>query len=74
MVGVTPIVPHNLSWLETSGREVSGGRGWACPIKSGVFTGTLPPEQEETLFEIKLLGNDLNGCLKMYDKYCVLRS
>tara|TARA_B100000700_G_scaffold303030_1_gene374080 strand:+ start:737 stop:1117 length:381 start_codon:yes stop_codon:yes gene_type:complete len=67
------ISPHNLSWLDTNGKSVSGGRGWASPIASGYFLGELPA-MNGTPFAIELCGETLNGRLEIYQNQCVLRS
>ncbi len=70
---ITSIAPHNLSWLDTAGREVSGGRGWASPVSSGFFIGELP-QSNDVAFQIKLLGEKLTGTLMISKQQCFLRS
>ncbi len=67
------ISPHNLSWLDTTGKVVSGGRGWASPIASGYFLGELPIING-TSFVIELCGKNITGRLEMAQNQCVLRS
>ena len=37
------IAPHNLYWLDTEEKVVSGNRGVATRIKNGIFLQSLPP-------------------------------
>ena len=57
---ITSIPPHNLSWLETEGRSVSGDRGWASPIASGHFLGDLPILNESPC-SVQLIGDPISG-------------
>ena len=69
---IYPINPHNLSWLDTPGRKVSMDRGWAHPVRSGTFIGTLPI-MENSSFQIQLIGQELNGILEISGKKCILK-
>ncbi len=64
---------HNLYWLETEGRFVSAGRGWAYPIDKGFFEGLLPLNHLES-FEIVIQGRDFRGKLQIFNQLCKLKS
>ncbi len=64
---------HKLHWLETSGRIVSGGKGWAYPITSGWFKGLLPVLKDHPV-HIELHGGDLTGLLQIDHRLCKLSS
>ena len=66
------IKPHNLSWLASSGRHVSGNRGYAFPVKKGFFFGELSKIGSRS-FQINCVG-DLTGILEISMNYCCLRS
>ncbi len=66
------IKPHDLSWLSTAGRNVSGNRGYAFPVKQGFFLGELS-KLESRSFQINCVG-DITGILEISNNYCCLRS
>ena len=63
------IAPHNLDWLETQEKVVSGNRGLATRIKHGIFFQSLP-SIEKCFFSLSLSWEDVysdlvidkNGC------------
>ncbi len=67
------ISAHKLEWLEIEGRFVSGGRGWAQPIKKGFFLGSLPADLAAPI-DVELHGSDLVGILAIRNGLCNLRS
>ena len=69
---IISIQPHNLSWLETTGRKVSGNRGYAFPIRKGFFFGKLSKLEREA-FKVNFVG-DINGILEISINDCCLRS
>ncbi len=69
---VCPLPPHKLDWLESSGRCISGGRGWAKPMCSGVFSGCLPEDYGATVI-IALHSKPLKGMLLIDQKLCKLQ-
>ena len=69
---IIAVSPHDLSWLETEGRYVSGGRGWASPVATGYFLGNLPSEFGSA-FRIKLFGDHLSGTLEIKESQCIFR-
>ena len=70
---VVAISPHSLSWLNSSGRAVSGGRGFAFPVSSGFFLGKLPSNEASSL-KIELIGQELNGLIEIAKNQCFFRS
>ena len=69
---IISIQPHDLSWLETSGRKVSGNRGYAFPLMKGFFFGKLSKLEREP-FHVNCVG-DLTGILEISIHDCCLRS
>ena len=59
-----PLAVHSLEWLETSERQVSGGRGWARRLIGGWFSGELP-ENEGDPVQIQLHSKDMSGNLEI---------
>ena len=70
---VTPLSSHQLDWLETPGRLLSGGRGFARPLFKGFFVGVLPTSFLEP-FSVKLSGSQLIGVLAISNHRCQLLS
>ncbi len=64
-----PLPSHSLEWLETSGRAVSGGRGWARPVMGGFFNGELPVMQDGAI-KVELHARDISGILEINDCLC----
>ncbi len=69
----TALPPHNLDWLETPGRKVSGNRGWAKPLKAGFFRGDLSASRQDPI-QVELHGNSFEACLEIHEKLCKLIS
>ena len=67
------LAEHTLDWLDTYGREVSNGRGWAQPVLSGCFKGNLPSDLQETVF-LELQGTNFIGVLEIKNQLCKLIS
>ena len=63
------IAPHNLDWLDTKKKVISGNRGVATRIKNGIFLQSLP-KIDKCFFSLSLsweavesdLVIDKNGC------------
>ncbi len=73
-LSVTSLPAHNLSWLDSKGRIVSGNRGWAQPIQGGCFNGELPLANS-SLVRVELEGSsDFQGTLEIVNNRCTLRS
>ena len=71
---VVQLHPHKLHWLETTSKKrVSGGRGWAKPIKGGLFKGKLPVDNN-CPFQLELQGPEFICLLKMTNNSCAFRS
>ena len=64
---------HKLDWLETMGREVSGGRGWARRLWAGFFLGSLPKDCRAPI-QLKLESKEMDGWLEIKDFRCKLHS
>ena len=65
------INPHRLSWLHCIDTEVSGGRGRAQRIYSGVFKGSLPLEVKSSI-KLMIFTNKFLGNLEIKDGFCRL--
>ncbi len=65
--------PHNLYWLETEGRDVSGGRGWASPVLRGFYIGVLPVDFEDPV-SVELHSSTFHALLEIGQKACKLTS
>ena len=74
------IAPHNLDWLETKEKIISGNRGVAIRIKNGIFLQSLP-SIEKCFFSLSLSWDDVdsdlvidkNGCrvFRKNSNYCL---
>ena len=74
------IAPHNLAWLDTKEKVVSGNRGVATRIKNGIFLQSLP-SIEKCFFSLSLSWDDVdsdlvidkNGCrvFRKNSNYCL---
>ena len=72
-VKATLLSPHGLKWLGRDKAPVSGGRGWARRLASGVFVGNLPDVDNEPVF-IQLKGSGLQGILEIKENFCKICS
>ena len=61
------IAPHNLDWLDTKEKVISGNRGVATRIKNGIFFQSLP-SIEKCFFSLSLSWEDLDSYL-VIDKH-----
>ena len=43
------IAPHNLDWLDTKEKVVSGNRGVATRIKKGIFLNSIPSNEKNSI-------------------------
>ncbi len=66
---VVSLPAHRLEWLEIGEIEVSGGRGWARLVFSGVFWGDLP-KSEADLVHIRLNSSGIKGYLEIKNCLC----
>ena len=73
VIEASSLASHNLSWLETQGRRVSGGRGWAKPLLAGLFHGSLPISHGD-LVVVELASGELAGILEIGQNHCRLSS
>ncbi len=64
---------HNLYWLDIAEGPVSGGRGWARSLMSGIFRGSLP-EIEGAPVQIELHANGLEVTLSIRADLCTFSS
>ena len=63
------IAPHNLDWLDTKEKVVSGNRGIATRIKQGTFLKSLPPIQISSI-NLSLEWEGVNSDLVINKKGC----
>ena len=68
-----PLPVHRLAWLDISGQEVSGGRGWARRVFAGFFYGELPKDERDPV-QIELSSKEMIGNLEIRDCLCKLSS
>ena len=66
-----PLPVHKLDWLEVKEAPVSGGRGNAKQVFSGLFVGYLPIAKDDPIC-VELHGRDLVGTLQIHNKRCKL--
>ncbi|WP_320663502.1 hypothetical protein [Prochlorococcus sp. MIT 1223] len=64
---------HKLQWLEKKEAQVSGGRGWASRIESGVFIGQLPIERLDEL-SVQLQSKTICGYIVIKSGFCKIFS
>ncbi len=72
-VQVIPSTTHKLAWLEKLEAPVSGGRGFAKRIFSGVFNGFLP-DTPSRVIRIYLDSQKYQGFLEIAGDRCRLKS
>ncbi len=61
--------PHNLTWLEKKESLVSGGRGWAKRVESGIFHGSLPLDSDQDV-ALALESKTISGLLEISGNHC----
>ncbi len=64
---------HDLSWLETEGKDVSGDRGWARPLFKGIYVGSLPSIEIEPV-QVSLVTETFSGLLEISENVCKFSS
>ena len=67
------IAPHNLDWLDTKEKVISGNRGVATRIKNGIFFQSLP-NIEKCFFTLSLIWEDVDSHLLIDENGCRLFS
>ena len=65
------IAPHNLAWLDTKEKVVSGNRGVATRIKNGIFLQSLP-SIDKCFFTLSLIWDDVDSDLLIDENGCRL--
>ena len=63
------IAPHNLYWLDTEQKVVSGNRGVATRIKKGIFFNSFPSVESSSI-KLSLIWDDLEGNLEIDKNGC----
>ncbi len=63
------IQPHNLYWLDRKESFVSGGRGWAKQIASGLYSGLILNKENFYVF-FKVLPNGYKAFLEFQEHAC----
>ena len=63
------IAPHNLDWLDTKEKVISGNRGVATRIKNGIFLQSLP-SIEKCFFSLSLIWEDVDSDLVIDENGC----
>ena len=65
------IAHHNLAWLDTKEKVVSGNRGVATRIKNGIFLQSLP-SIDKCFFTLSLIWDDVDSDLLIDENGCRL--
>ncbi len=63
------IAPHNLDWLDTKEKVISGNRGVATRIKNGIFFQSLP-SIEKCFINLSLKWEDVDSDLLIDENGC----